>query len=359
MISSKVIDSLKNNRDKRLRGDLIAIPWSLTRLSRLLPGVEKGQYVIVSASPKSGKSQLTDFLYVIEPIEWYMANKPKMKLKIIYFSLEMSREAKILQAISYKLNKSYNISISPQYLRSTFGGYVLNENILGVIQSRPFQEWLARFESIVTYVDDVRSPDRIHAFVKGFAEKHGKYIMEGENIVGYQPNDSEEHIIIITDHLSLLSPDSGETLHNAMYKYSAYHCLEFRDRFNYTVVNVHQQSASSSMQQFTSRGDSILEKIKPSPDGLADMKLSARDCSLMISLFNPASYNIEEYNGIDLKRLGPWHRELFINLNRNGLSNASIQLYFNGAVNEFMELPREMDETTYNLIQKKVNNLIT
>lgn len=359
MISSKVIDSLKNNRDKRLRGDVIAIPWSLTRLSRLLPGVERGKYVMISASPKGGKSQLTDFLYVIEPIEWYIAHKPKMKLKVLYFSLEMSREAKILQAISYKLNKSYNISISPQHLKSTFGGYVLNENILAVIQSRPFQEWLAKFESIVTYVDDVRSPDRIYAFVKGFAEKNGKYITEGENIIGYQPNDPDEHIIVICDHLSLLSPDSGETLHNAMYKYSAYHCLEFRDRFNYTVVNVQQQSADSSKQQFTSRGDSIIEKIRPSADGLADMRLSSRDVNLMISLFNPSSYNIEEYEGIDLRRMGNWHRELYVNLNRDGLANAQLQLYFNGAVNEFMELPRKMDETTYNLIQKKVNNLIT
>jgi hypothetical protein len=79
----------------------------------------------------------------------------------------------------------------------------------------------------------------------------------------------------------------------------------------------------------------------------------------MISLFYPASYNIEEYNGIDLRRIGNWHRELYVNLNRSGLSNASIQLYFNGAVNEFMELPREMDDTMYKLINNKVNKLIT
>jgi len=130
-----------------------------------------------------------------------------------------------------------------------------------------------------------------------------------------------------------------------MYKYSAHYCLEFRDRFGYTICNVQQLSASSAMQQFTTRGESILEKIRPSPDGLADMKLSSRDCDLMISLFNPAAYNIEEYNGIDLKRMGPWHRELYVNLNRHGLSNASIQLYFNGAVNEFMELPRYLTLT--------------
>ena len=277
MISSKVIDSLKNNRDKRLRGDVIAIPWSLTRLSRLLPGVEKRNYYLISANQKSGKTQLADFLFVIEPIEWIIRTKANIRLKILYFSLEINSESKILQAISYKLNKDYKISISPQYLRSTFGGYVLNENILSVIQSRDFQTWLAKFESHVSYIDSIRSPDRIHAFVKGYAEKHGSHIMDGETIVGYKPTDPDEHVIIITDHISLLTPDAGETLHNTMYKYSAQYCLEFRDRYGYSVVNIQQQSASSAAQQFTSRGDSIIEKIRPSPDGLADMKLSSRD----------------------------------------------------------------------------------
>jgi len=282
-----------------------------------------------------------------------------MKLKILYFSLEMSKESKVLQAISYKLNKDYNISISPQHLRSTFAGYILDDRVLKIIQCSDFQSWLRKFESIVTLVDDIRSPDRIHAFVKGYAEKHGRYIIENDIIQDYIPDDPEEHIIVICDHLSLLMPDNGDTLHMAMYKYSAYHCLEFRDRFKYTVVNIQQQSADSAKQQFDYRGNSILEKVRPSPDGLADMRLSARDVNLMISLFNPYSYNIEEYEGIDLRRIGRWHRELFVNLNRDGMANAQLQLYFNGAVNEFMELPREMDDTMYKLIQNKVNKLIT
>jgi hypothetical protein len=359
MIAKRVIESLESNRDKRLRGEAIAIPWSLSKLSTVIPGVERSKYYLISASPKGGKTQLADYLFVLEPIEWYIRTKPKIKLKILYFSLEMSKESKILQAISYKLNKDYNISIAPQHLRSTFGGYILEEKILTVINSTEFQVWLKQFEAIVTYIDDTRSPSAIHHFVKSYAEKHGKYIIEKDIVKDYIPNDPDEHIIIVCDHLSLLSPDNGDTLHNAMYKYSAYHCLEFRDRFKYTVVNVQQQSADSSKQQFNFRGDSIIEKIRPSTEGLADMKLSARDINTMISLFNPFAYNIEEYENINLNRIGRWHRELFINVNRDGLSNIQLQLYFNGAVNEFMELPRPMDEITYKYIQNQVNKLIT
>jgi hypothetical protein len=68
MISSKVIDSLKHNRDKRLRGDVIAIPWSLARLSRLLPGVERGKYIIITASPK-GYENLEENIAFIKFLE--------------------------------------------------------------------------------------------------------------------------------------------------------------------------------------------------------------------------------------------------------------------------------------------------
>lgn len=361
MISNKVIEGLQSNRKKRLHGELIAIPWSLKRLSTIIPGVEKEKYYLISATPKSGKTQLADYLFVFEPIEWFIKNNPKdVKLKIFYFSLEMSKESKMLQAISYKLNKDFNISISPQFLKSTFSNYVLEEKILLTIQSKEFQTWLKKYEEIVTYIDDIRSPSRIYNYIKNYAEKHGEYTYKEKEIIDYYtPTHQNEYIIIVCDHLSLLSPDNGDTLHQAMYKYSAYHCLEFRDRFKYIVVNVQQQSADSAKQQFDYRGNSIIEKIRPSPDGLADCRLTSRDVNLMLSLFHPYSYNLTEYEGLDLNKIGRYHRELFVNLNRDGLSNAQLQLYFHGAVNEFMELPKEMDETTYKLIQTKINKVIT
>ena len=53
MIGKRVTQSLIENREKRLRGDLIAIPWSLPKISKVIPGVEKAKYVIISASPKA------------------------------------------------------------------------------------------------------------------------------------------------------------------------------------------------------------------------------------------------------------------------------------------------------------------
>ena len=48
-----VLGTLQNNKQRRLQGDIISIPWSLPRLSTVLPGIEQGRYSLVSASPKA------------------------------------------------------------------------------------------------------------------------------------------------------------------------------------------------------------------------------------------------------------------------------------------------------------------
>lgn len=363
----RVIKRLEENRERRINGDIIAIPWSLPRLSRVLPGIVQGRYNLVSANSKVGKTQITDFLYMYQPIEWFLANPNNgIKLKIMYFSLEMSKEEKITAVISYKLFKDYGIIISPENLQSMFSGYILDERVLKIIKSKPFQEWLERFNQIVEFFDDTRNPFGIYNAVKTYAEKNGKYVYKDKEFQNqltgeieikpvidyYVPNDPNEYVIIIIDHISLLTPEKGETLRDAMGRFSSEFCLKFRDRWRYIPVVVQQQAADSEKQEFTKSGGTIIDKLKPSPDGLGDNKAIARDVNLMLSLFWPARYGIKEYNYWDLARIGHNHRELSINLNRNGISSASIDLMFLGACNYFAELPRDPSEKVYQQIEK-------
>ena len=160
----------------------------------------------------------------------------------------------------------------------------------------------------------------------------------------YTPNDPEELVIVITDHVSLLMPEKQQTLHQAMSKYSSEYCLRMRDKFKYCVVNIQQQAAEQEKQQFTIRGDSVVDKLRPSADGLGDNKLTGRDCNLMIGLFSPYRYKITDYAGYDLNILQDNYRELSVILNRDGKSNAAVDLYFDGASNFFQELPKSSEK---------------
>lgn len=363
MLYEDVLSELSNNKKKRQSGDVISIPWSLPRLSTVLPGIEQGRYNLISASPKAGKTQLADFLYVYQPVEWIINNpSSNISLKIFYFSLEVSKESKIKAAICYKLFKDYGIVISPQKLSSIFSNYVLDDKIESIIQSQEFKSWFDKFNSIVTYYDTIRSPFSIFNVVKSYAEhtSNGYYTTKTINWQNddktyslrevrdkYIPTKPSEYVIVIIDHIGLLQTGPNETLHQAIGKFSSEYCLEMRDRWKYIPVVVQQQSADSSRAQFNYRGDTIIDKIRPDSEGLADNKYTARDVDLMISLFYPKRYNLDDYEEIDLKRIGDNHREFMINLNRNGISNASIQLFFLGSSSYFEELPKKMTEFDY------------
>lgn len=301
-----------------------------------------------------------------EPLEWLEKNPgTNVKLKIFYFSLEISKEAKLRAAISHRLFTEYGIIISPQKLLSVFNKYILGENIIGIIKSPQFTSWLEWFESIVDIQDTIRNPFGIFTTVRNFAEQNGSYVYkdidwineDGSKTVKrvrdhYIPNDPDLFVLIIIDHISLLQTEKGQSLHQAITTFSSDYCLQMRDRWGFSPVVVQQQSAASSDSEFTKNsGKIILEKVKPNPEGLADAKYTARDLDLMMSLFDPSKYDISQYRGWDLDRLKGCHREFIINLNRNGISNAHCQLYFNGATSYFKELPDVPSESVYKSIE--------
>lgn len=283
-------------------------------------------------------------MFVYEPYSFILNTESNIKLKIFYFSLEMSKEDKIKEVVSYKLFKETGKSISSEKLNSVFKNYILEDDVEQVIDK--YSDWFEKFESIVTYIDDIRNPYGIYKYMRSYALEHGKIIYKTVNIDGenqqledyYIPNDPDEYVVVITDHISLLHVEKGYKLWDSMLKFSSEYCLRLRNRFGYSIVNVQQQSAESDKQIYTNQGDSIVEKLKPSTDGMADCKLTVRDADLVIGLFAPSRYNIKEYEGHNLVKLKDNYRELLVLLNRRGGGSQCVDLWFDGACNYFREL---------------------
>jgi hypothetical protein len=355
---NSVIGKIRNNKLIRDSGGYVCFPFhNMPKLSAILPGIQQGRYVIVTANSKVGKTQITDYLFVLSPLEFLQANPNSgLKLKIFYFSLEMSKEDKLKSLLSYRLFKDHNIILDPENMESQFQGYVLDDSILRTLESYDsYYDWVSQH---LTIIDHIRNPYGIYKYMRNYAIANGKFYL-GANEIDlttnpnqlydrYVPNDPDEYVIVITDHVSLLQPEqtSGNTLWNAMFDFSSNYCLKMRDNFKYTVVNVQQQAMDQEKQQFTFKGESITAKLKPSPDGLGDCKLTGRDCDLMLGLFSPAKYQIPKYPirqegapTYDITKLRDNYRELSVILNRRGGSGKNLHLYFNGACNYFEELP--------------------
>lgn len=302
---------------------------------------------------------------VYQPLEYLFANPNcGIDIHIKYFSLEMSKEEKLLQLMSYRLITQYNIIISPLHLKSIFQGYVLDENILNIIKSDDFRKFFDFFESKVEIYDDVKAPTSIMVKCEQYARSNGKVIYDTVTwddgtdhkvIKEYVPNNPNQIVEIIVDHATLLS-EKGKTLYECIKILSSDYFIKLKNKYKYSIWMIQQQSASSTEQQFTNRGDNILDKVKPSREGLTGNRDSAMDATLMIGIFSPYKYKEESYEGWDLTRLRDYHREISILLNRTGRSNITQQLFFNGACSYFKELPYNADPMIKEKVYKTADN---
>jgi len=351
----RVLEELKENKRIRLAGGHTCIPWlNLPKLSTVVPGVQKRRYYICTANSKVGKTQMADFLFLYEPFDFIENHKTNLDVRIFYFSLELSAEEKIKQAITRQVHIKTGEIISPEKISSVFD-YILDDKTEKLVES--FGDYFEKFNKKVTFIDNIRNPFGIYTYIRNYAENNGNYFDKDNNklsltsarehpltIDRYVPNNPNEYVIIMTDHLSLLTPEQGNTPHQTMTAYSSNYCLKMRDRFGYTIVNVQQQAADQEKQQFiSSTGRTIIDKLRPSPDGLGDNKLTGRDCDVMFGLFAPHRYKIDIYpqpEGYDITSFKDSYRELSILLNRRGSGFINTHLYFNGAINYFRELPK-------------------
>lgn len=227
-----------------------------------------------------------------EPFFFLKEKKPDIRLKIFYFSLEMSKEEKLKSAISHKIFRETSKVISPERMDSTFSDYILDEKTEQLIKESG--DFFKEFESVVTFIDSIRNPTGIYKYVRDYANANGKYIGKDgtnihhslldqgneqavKNLDRYEPNDPNEYVIVITDHISLLTPENGQTLHDAINNFSSNYCIRIRNRWGYIPVNVQQQAAARENIQYTFKGDAINQALVPSQDGLGDSKMTQRD----------------------------------------------------------------------------------
>lgn len=106
--------------------------------------------------------------------------------------------------------------------------------------------------------------------------------------------DENEFVFVIVDHIGLIAPEKGETLYQAIADLSSM-LSRLRNHYKIIPVIVQQQALEIERQQFTYKGESIIDKLKPSAAGLADNKCTSRDCDILFGIFSPDKFDIEVY----------------------------------------------------------------
>lgn len=369
------MERIKYNRERRLKGLVNSIPYSLKRFNNVVPGIQKENYVIVTASSGVGKSKLTKRLFVIDPIDFMLNNQQMgMKLDIFYFCLEESKERFMNSLMCSWLYKHRKARVPIKELNSETE--VLDGKYIVALEEA--ESYFERVESMLHIYDDVRNPYGIYREVEEFLEKNGtwtkKQIMvpskekKGELVPimvrnKYIPNHPDHYVLVIVDHVSLIHPEKAHnnSLHAAISDLSSNHFLRLRDKYYCSLVMVQQQAADKEKQQYTYKGQSIEAKLEPTLDGLGDNKLTGRDANEVYGLFAPDRYEIKNHKGYNVEQLEDNYRSLMVLKYRDGESNLRIGLFFDGAVNHFEELPPvdDMSSQAYENYLRRVGRLLT
>jgi hypothetical protein len=309
---------------------------------------------------------ITKHLFLNSPVN-YIKNNPdsNFKLKIFYFALEESEEEFYITLLSNRLKLEHGLDIDPNDLLSRRRQTITEEVLKKILETEKYFE---DFNKIVEVNDWVSNPYGIFKHVREYARNNGKFYLNDKEVDParhsedsspsfnkYVPNNPDEYVIVIVDHIGLFSYSEKDTLHAAMSKWSQDYCRkQLSKNYKYICVNVQQQMGDQEKQQFTFRGDSIVNKVKPSLNGLADNKLTQRDHHVVLGLFAPDRYGIEEYQGYNIELLKDNFRAMQILKNRIGIPNKEVPLCFYGDTNIFKELPYP-DDMNYE-IYKQIEN---
>jgi hypothetical protein len=288
------------------------------------------------------------FLFLYTALEYAYSHPDKIRLKVFYYPLEEDEQSIVLRYMSYLLFtlSKKNIRISPADLESTNEEHVLSEDVLRLLQTEEYQKRFAFFEKSIEFMEST-NPSGVWFDLNNYAEAHGKSIYKEEEYQNrdtgemkkrkkfdhYEPDDPDEYVLIVVDHVSLLSQERNKTLRETINKLSEY-MVTLRNKFNYTPVIIQQQSTETAdLEAFKAN------KIRPTTAGLSDSKYTARDCNTMLGIVNPFKFEIPTYLKYNVERFQDNIRFLEVVIQRGGMAKGICALFFDGATCFFNQLP--------------------
>lgn len=266
----ETLESIENNKRNKDLGIYNSIPFGLPSLDKHVPGIMKGLHYGVTANSGVGKSQLAKYLFVLQPYK-FIKRHPELglKLKIFYIALEESKEEFMLNLICNRLREHYNITVSSLQLKS-MGENTLSDVVLEKVKD--CAEYFEELEESLEVIDSIYNPTGLYKHVRNYASANGVHwyrplnnkspkrseVISSEQLAKlpkdiqdqycyyqYEPNNPNEFVIVVNDHISLLATENTEdakTMHLTISKWSTDYVRKMMTkRFGYCIADVQQQ----------------------------------------------------------------------------------------------------------------------
>lgn len=322
MKQSNNINELWSLIENGKSGRNIGIKTGLDKLDNVIGGIQSSRYMVIGAQSSAGKTSL--YLFIMYNIlKNITENKP---VYFLIYSLEISADVLLAKLMAL-------------YCAEEFGIYLTINNIFSFespLSDRAFQclqqakVWIEDKMKYIEIFDQGLNAKALYNKTLNFAKKHGTFETADDDLKYYIPNNKNQLILGVIDHLNLSQPQPGNTLKQEIDLISSY-MVTLKKKLRMSWIALMQQNRDS-----TSMDRRKADLFEPGLNDLKDSSNPGQDADIVLQMFYPFREKLNTYRGFPIMSDTGYKRLL-----RSVITSKNNQFYYCKIINFVVSLCRK------------------
>ncbi len=386
---NEVLPDIVQNRDNLLAGNFNAIPFSFSKLSDYVYGIQKGTQYGITGPSGSSKSKLGRDMFIYQPFQFYYENQDKIDIRVNMFCLEDNKKKVVYNLLTKAMWDHYGKRLTPKELSGDNNEAVPEEvlqqceGLIPYFQKFSEKVYLSNTNTatgikkeietfmldptVGHYTDEKgKKLDHINKTIEVSVNIPGKpttrkisemeaHVRKGGQ-VRYKQLNPNLFVINIIDNLQVIKPEAGNkynTLDSFCRNLMRNHLCEF---FGCANVLIQQQSQQMRQRKMSSSGELMTDTLVPSIAGLGEFKNSVQTMHHLFGIYSPFNDRLPEFHKYDITKLSYFYRHIYL-LKSNFAPNVDFPLFSDPIAETFKDLPNFNDTAGMNAIYAEIANL--
>lgn len=312
-------------------GKNIGLSMGSQRLETYMDGYLPGTSYLIGAASGTGKSTFVLEKFIYNPLMNYLATpESKRDPYWILFSLEMTRAQVYAKLVSMYIWDKYQEQFKFKEIFSRGKDCMLSDDRFELLNQPEINKFLDLLDERL-YFHEGSLTEQVYLKVVGDQlHRFGTF-----NDGSFTPNNPEQIVGILIDHMSLIKSSGGRSKKDEMDAIS---------RDSVMLRNVTKIVSPIHVAQFNrsaNSGERIERQMQePTSADFKDTGALYEDSSVVFALFSPHAYKMSSYHQYDIKVLEHSFLACFLLKSRFGTSNILVPYGFYGDCSRYYELPR-------------------
>lgn len=323
--------------DKGRRGENIGLSLGLSKLELYMDGFLPETSYLIGASSGAGKSTFTLYSFIYKPLMSYLDN-PDNKDRDPYwsfFNLEMTAEQIYAKLVSMYIFEKYGVQLTFKEMFSRGKNTMISDSNYDLLKE--CDSFLDILDQRITFHEGTLNAEKYKRCVFEDLKRFGKF-----NDEEFIPNNKNQIIGVIVDHMSLIRASNGRSKKEEMDLVSSY-SVQIRNRCKIvSPINIMQFNRDSGNQERMKQN-----LMDPTSNDFKDSGAIYEDSGVVLALFSPIKHKLTSYRKYNIKELQQNYIACFLLKSRFGTSDIMVSLGFYGDCSTYAELPKSEEIMDY------------